>query len=73
MQQSGKGAGEGKAPVLSDEQADQFAASFTPAWDTDDGLGDDTNGTANATVVDAPAVAPVRRSTSRRSWVRHPW
>jgi hypothetical protein len=56
MQQSGKGAGEGKAPVLSDEQADQFAASFTPAWDSDDGLGDDTNGTANATLVDAPAV-----------------
>ncbi len=59
MQQSGKGAGDGKAPNLSDEQADQFAASFTPAWDTDDGLGDDTNATTNATIVDAPAVAPV--------------
>ena len=59
MQQSGKGAGDGKAPNLSDEQADQFAASFTPAWDTDDGLGDDANGTANATKVDVPAVAPV--------------
>ena len=59
MQQSGKGAGEGNAPGLSDEQADQFASSFTPAWDTDDGLGDDTNGTANATLVDAPAAAPV--------------
>ena len=59
MQQSGKGAGDDKAPNLSDEQADQFAASFTPAWDTDDALGDDTNGTANATIVDAPAVAPV--------------
>jgi hypothetical protein len=56
MQQSGKGPGDGKAPNLSDEQADQFASSFTPAWDADDGLGDDTNGTANATIVDAPAV-----------------
>ncbi len=59
MQQSGKGAGDGKAPNLSDEQADQFAASFTPAWDTDDAPGDDTTGSANATIVDAPAVAPV--------------
>ena len=66
MQESGKGAGDGKAPNLSEEQADQFAASFTPAWDTDDALGDDTNAIASATLVDthvhahAPASAPER-------------
>ena len=61
MQQSGKGPGEGKAPALSDEQADQFAASFTPAWDSDEGQGDDANAAppTTATVVDPPAVAPV--------------
>ena len=58
MQQSGKGAGDGKAPNLSDEQADQFAASFTPAWDADEGLGDDTNGAAKAVVVEPPPGAP---------------
>ncbi|HSO31365.1 MAG TPA: hypothetical protein VLT33_02580, partial [Labilithrix sp.] len=51
MQQSSKGAsGSGSSPALSDEQAEQFAASFTPAWDADDGLGDSTSGTPDATV-----------------------
>jgi len=34
MQQGGKAAGGGPDPKLTDEQADKFAASFTPAWDT---------------------------------------
>ena len=55
MQQSSKGAsGTGPNPALSDDQADQFAASFTPAWDADDGLGDATHGTAAATAAFAP-------------------
>ena len=50
MQQSSKGvSGTGSNPALSDEQAEQFAASFTPAWDADDGLGDSTNGMPDAT------------------------
>jgi hypothetical protein len=57
MQQSGKGAGDSDAAsraasTLSDEQAEEFAASFTPAWD----VGDDASGPANATLVDAPAM-----------------
>jgi hypothetical protein len=41
MQQSPKGAasGSGPNPTLTDDQADQFAASFTPAWDSEDGAG----------------------------------
>jgi hypothetical protein len=48
MQQSGKGAaasGSGPNPALSDEQAEEFASSFTPAWDTG---GDDAGPTAEA-------------------------
>lgn len=55
---SGSGSGQNPtAPAaLSDEQAEQFAASFTPSWDAGDG----DSGDANATVVDAPAVAAVQ-------------
>lgn len=53
---SGSGPNPAAPTALSDEQADQFAASFTPAWDADDGPGDTANGTANATLVDAPAI-----------------
>lgn len=65
MQQSGKGAasGSGPNPTLSDEQAEQFAASFTPAWDADDGSIDDSSGAASATqnvdAAHAPNVPPV--------------
>ena len=59
MQQSSKGvSGTGSNPALSDEQAEQFAASFTPAWDADDGLGDTTDGTTEAT-----AAMPSERGT----------
>jgi hypothetical protein len=61
---SGSGPNPTAPTALSDEQAEQFAASFTPSWDADDGLdGPDahpdahaSNGAANATLVDAPAV-----------------
>ena len=53
---SGSGPNPTAPTALSDEQAEQFAASFTPSWDADDGLDDATNGNANATLVDAPAV-----------------
>jgi hypothetical protein len=69
MQQSGKGAasGSGPNPALSDEQAEQFASSFTPAWDSGEADGDDGPDVAppydealgaNATLVDGiPASA----------------
>ena len=53
---SGSGPNPAAPTALSDEQAEQFAASFTPSWDTDAGDGDAPNGAANATLVDAPAV-----------------
>jgi hypothetical protein len=64
MQQTSKGAsGSGPNPALSDEQADQFAASFTPAWDAEDALGDTTEGgadatLANTTVMDGSPLGP---------------
>lgn len=60
MQQSGKGAasGSGPNPALSDEQADQFAASFTPTWDdADEAVGDTTDSSVTA-VMDALPPAP---------------
>ena len=55
MQQSSKGvSGTGSNPALSDDQADQFAASFTPAWDSDEGAGDITTTGTESTVVMAP-------------------
>ena len=56
MQQSSKGAsGSGPNPALSDEQADQFAASFTPAWDT--GEADASKGEAEAPVMPTVVIA----------------
>ena len=55
MQQSSKGvSGTGSNPALSDDQADHFAASFTPAWDSDGGAGDTTTTGTGSTVVMAP-------------------
>jgi hypothetical protein len=54
---SGSGPNPAAPTALSDEQAEQFAASFTPSWDADGGEdADSSNGAANATLVDQPAV-----------------
>ncbi len=53
---SGSGPNPAAPTALSDEQAEQFAASFTPSWDTEGDDADSANGAANATLVDAPAV-----------------
>ena len=64
MQQSSKGvSGTGSNPALSDEQAEQFAASFTPAWDADDGPGDSNNGMPDATAATAAIAAMGTEST----------
>jgi hypothetical protein len=75
MQESGKGADEsddarpGPNPTLSSEQAEEFAASFTPAWATDDdgsSSSAEVGGTApDATHGDAPAMpAPEAAATA---------
>ena len=59
MQQSSKGpGGSGSNPALSDEQAEQFAASFTPAWDTDDSTSVDADATIVTSAAPAAAAAP---------------
>ena len=59
MQQSGKGAPE-PVGALSDEAADQFASSFTPAWDNEEASSDTAKSTAEATLVtgDVDALPP---------------
>ncbi|MBX3191763.1 MAG: hypothetical protein KF819_32535 [Labilithrix sp.] len=53
MQQSGKAEGSGPVPGLTDDEADEFAASFTPAWDTGEGEGEEN--AAAETAEAAPA------------------
>jgi hypothetical protein len=69
MQQSGKGAGvaSGSAPEapLSDEQADVLAASFTPSWDSADGLADDISDMPTALHLEAPQLAAASAVTIR--------
>jgi hypothetical protein len=68
---SGSGPNPTAPSALSDEQAEQFAASFTPSWDADDGLedphGDAANGAANATLVDAPALGSAQAAAVLRT------
>ena len=75
MQQSPKGAasGSGPNPALTDDQADQFAADFTPSWDSDAGAGEnagaEANGSANpnATLVD---MAPVTGAVTEDAFAK---
>lgn len=62
LQQGGKGSA-GVASSLSDDQADQLAASFRPAWDVDGGDDDLPPAVPSVKVAPAPAV-PVIAATS---------